>query len=105
MDHVSWVIKVLDDSRRKSIEYENRCWLYQNVEALNIVVCVEDCLADIFRIAQRWVDKNSEFSSMVIQEGKEIKNKNDFNFGKEALLITRFNTKKDAYVFLYSPKK
>ena len=105
MDHASWVVKVLDDSRRKSIEYENRCWLYQNVESLNIVVCIEDCLADIFRIARRWVDKNCEFSSMVIQGGKEIKNKNDFNFGKEALLITSSDTEAKAYVYLYSPEE
>lgn len=105
MDHVSWVIKVLDDSRRKSIEYENRCWLYQNVEPLNIVVCIEDCLADIFLISRHWVDKNYELSSMVIQGGKEIINKNDFNFREEALLITRYDTNEDAYVFLYSPEK
>lgn len=96
---VEWVIKVLDDSRRKSIEYENRRWLMANIEELNVRVCVEDCLADTFQIANDWKKEDS----ILIQEGKRICFKADFHPGKEALSLIKHN---DGYlVFLYSPKE
>lgn len=53
MDQTTRVIQVLDDSNKRSIEYQNRFWLRQNVEKLHIRVCVEDCGADTFDIAEK----------------------------------------------------
>ena len=52
MNQTIWVVQVLDDSNNRSIEYQNRLWLRQNVEKLHIRVCVEDCVANIFDIAE-----------------------------------------------------
>lgn len=102
MDQTSWVIQVLDDSRRRSIEYENRLWLRQNVEKMNLRVCVEDCEVDTFRIAKAW----EEEGTMLIQEGKRIQFQGDFHPGKEALLILRpYPSNPPNIVFLYSPKE
>ena len=99
MDQTTWVIQVLDDSNNRSIEYQNRSWLRQNVEKLHIRVCVEDCVANTFDIAEEWAKEGS----ILIQEGKRIQFKADFHPGKEALLL--INLKEDGYlVFLYSPK-
>lgn len=96
---VEWVIRVLDDSHRKSINYENRRWLMKNVEKLDVRVCVEDCVSDTFRIAKHWNEKDS----ILIQEGKRICFQDDFHPGKEALSLVKYN---DGYlVFLYSPKE
>ncbi len=96
---VEWVIRVLDDSRRKSIEYENRRWLMENIEELNVCVCVENCLCDVFSIVKNW---NKE-GNILIQDGKNVQFKNDFNPCKEALSLIRHD---DGYlVFLYSPKE
>ncbi|MCI8486726.1 MAG: hypothetical protein HFJ20_06640 [Clostridia bacterium] len=100
MDQTTWVIQVLDDSNNRSIEYQNRSWLRQNVEKLHIRVCVEDCVANTFDIAEEWAKEGS----ILIQEGKRIQFKADFHPGKEALLL--INLKEDGYlVFLYSPKE
>lgn len=99
MDQTTWVIQVLDDSNNRSIEYQNRFWLRQNVERLHIHVCVEDCVADTFDIAEEWANKDS----ILIQEGKNIQFKGDFNPIKEALLLAK---RKDGYlIFRYSPKE
>ena len=100
MDQTTWVIQVLDDSNNRSIEYQNRSWLRQNVEKLHIRVCVEDCVANTFDIAEEWAKEGS----ILIQEGKRLQFKADFHPGKEALLL--INLKEDGYlVFLYSPKE
>ena len=100
MNQTAWVIQVLDDSSNRSIEYQNRFWLRQNVEKLHIRVCVEDCVANTFDIADEW----SKEGTILIQEGKEIQFKADFHPRKEALLLV--NCKEDGYlVFLYSPKE
>lgn len=96
---VLWVIRVLDDSRRKSIEYENRCWLLANVEKLNVHVCVEDCLFNTFDIAKSW----NEEGSILIQDGKNVRFKDDFNPCKEALSLIKHDN--GYLVFLYSPKE
>lgn len=99
MDRTAWVIQVLDDSSNRSIEYQNRLWLRQNVEKLHIRVCVEDCVANTFDIAEEWKNKGR----ILIQEGKNIHFKADFHPGKEALLLSK---REDSYlVFLYSPKE
>lgn len=96
---VEWVIQVLDDSHRKSINYENRRWLMENVEKLNIHVCVEDCVADTFDIARHWYEDDS----ILVQEGKNICFQSDFHPGKEALSLIK---DADGYlVFLYTPKE
>lgn len=99
MDQTTWVIQVLDDSNNRSIEYQNRFWLRQNVEKLHIRVCVEDCGADTFDIAEKWAEEGT----ILIQNGKNVQCKDDFHPGKEALLLIKY---KSAYlVFLYSPKE
>ncbi len=101
MNQTSWVIQVLDDSLGRSIEYQNRLWLRQNVEKLHIRVCIEDCVADTFDIAEEW----AKDTTILIQEGKYVRFKNDFHPGKEALLLVKYKSE-DAYlVFLYSPKE
>lgn len=100
MNQTTWVIQVLDDSNNRSIEYLNRFWLRSNVEKLHIRVCVEDCAVDTFKIADEWRKEDT----ILVQEGKIIQFKSDFNPGKEALLLV--NCKENGYlVFLYSPKK
>ena len=102
MDRANWVVKVLDDSHNKSIEYKNRNWLLQNVEKLNINVCVEDCEANVFKIAEYWKDE----ATILIQEGEPVKSKADFHPGKEALLIGKPKELFDGYlVYVYYPKE
>ena len=102
MNQTSWVIQVLDDSNRRSIEYENRFWLRKNVKKLGLHVCVEDCGIDTFGIAKAW----GEDGTMLIQDGKWIQCKADFHPGKEALLVRKFySSNPQNLVFLYSPKE
>jgi hypothetical protein len=101
MDQTTWVIQVLDDSNNRSIEYQNRSWLRQNIEKLNIRVCVEDCVIDTFGIAEEWANDGS----ILIQGGKSIQFKADFHPGKEALQLIRRQSENDYLVFLYSPKE
>ena len=102
MDRANWVVKVLDDSHNKSIEYKNRSWLLQNVEKLNINVCVEDCEANVFDIAEDWKDE----ATILIQEGEPVKFKADFHPGKEALLIRKSKKSSDGYLAsIYYPKE
>lgn len=99
MNQTDWIIKVLDDSSTKSINYQNRFWLRQNVEKLHIRVCVEDCVVNTFDIAEEWANEGT----ILIQEGKNIQFQADFHPEKEALLLTKND---DSYlVFLYSPKE
>ena len=100
MDHASWVIQVLDDAHQHSIEYANRVWLRNYVEDWNIQVCVEDCEASVFDIAEAWGNVHTD----VIQDGDFIQFKNDFHPGKEALLITKASIDEPYMVFLYTPK-
>lgn len=101
MERTTWVIQVLDDSNRRSIEYQNRIWLRQNVEKLQIHVCVEACEVNIFDIAEDWEREGT----IIIQEGKAVQFKNDFKPGKEALLLIKQKAEDPYWVFLYSPKE
>ena len=100
MNQTAWVIRVLDDSRSRSIEYHNRLWLRQNVEKLHIRVCIQDCAVNTFDIAEEWDNKGT----ILIQDGKKVEEKEDFHPGKEAILLV--NHMECGYlVFLYSPKE
>ncbi len=101
MDRTTWVIKVLDDSRNRSIEYQNRRWLQRNVEKLNICVCVEDCMVNTFDIADAWAKKGT----ILFQNGEYVHFKDDFHPGKEALLLKKYEDEERYLVFLYSPKE
>lgn len=99
MNQTTWVIQVLDDSYNRSIEYQNRFWLRQNVEKLHIRACVEDCVTNTSNIAKKWAHEGT----ILVQEGKRIQCKADFQPEKEALLLIKHE---DGYlVFLYSPKE
>ena len=97
-EQTAFVIQVLDDSNRRSIEYKNRVWLRQNVNNLGIRVCIEDCIADVFDIVEAWKKENS----ILIQDGEKVKSKGNFHPGKEALLLINYQSYYS--VFLYSPK-
>ena len=98
MDRTTQVINALDDSRGKSIEYQNRLWLRRNVVKMHIKTCISDCQVDIFDIVKEFENHN-----IIIQDGKKIEHKNDFHPGKEALLLIEYED--DNIVFLYSPKE
>ncbi len=102
MNHTSWVIKVLDDSDKRNVEYENRRWLEQNVEKMKITVLEERPIASIFDVAS--VRKNNE--AILIQEGKKVEFYN-MRLGMQALLLISYDDKKDFkyLVFKYSPKQ
>ena len=100
MSQAHWVIQVLDDSNRRSIEYANRFFLRQNVEKMHIRVCVEDCAVSSSKIEYEC----GKDGVILIQEGKEVQSISDFNPEKEALLLVSC-AKGGYYVFLYSPTK
>ncbi len=83
MEHATWVIKVLEDSNRRSIEYENKTWLRNNVDDMNICVSVEDCNVNLHEINEAFDAKNV----IVIQNGEKVKSKSDFKPKTEALVI------------------
>ena len=99
MDQTAWVMNVLDDSNRRSIEYANRFWLRQHVQEMNIRVCVEDCEVSIEELTERYGDEKYIF----IQNGKEIKSKRHFNEEQEALMLLKGENM--YFVFLYTPKR
>ncbi len=100
MDHTIWVIKVLDDSEKRSLEYSNRQWLQQNVEKMKITACEGNALANIFDVA----DARKKEGAMVIQDGRQVSFGN-FSFGKEALLLILKNDQDFKYlIFKYSPR-
>ena len=101
MNQTSWVIQVLDDSLGRSIEYQNRLWLRQNVEELDIRVSVEDCVIDTFGIAAEWENDGA----ILVQDGKPVQFKADFHPGKEALQLVPRESENGYLVFLYSPKE
>ena len=98
----TWVINVLDDSNRRSIEYGNRLWLRENVEKMNIRVCAEDCEVGFLNIASRM----DEEGTILIQHGEQVGTRESgraFWQSEEALLLVKME---DGYlVFLYLPKE
>ena len=100
MEQATFVINVLEDWARRSIEYENKVWLRNNVETLKITVSEQDCEASIYDIKSLIGQKDI----MVIQKGKEIKSKYEFKHRKEALLIIDIPLTGNC-VFQYFPKR
>ena len=99
MSRTEWVIKVLEDSTRRSIEYEIKNWIRKYAMDMNIRACVEDCNVDLSSIEK----KVKAEDTFLVQEGKKVEYDNGFNPEKEALLLI-----KDEYiyhVFQYFPKK
>lgn len=101
MTRTQWIIRVLNDSGNTDISIANKDWLRENVEKLQIVVNINDCLANTFDIAEDW-NKNG---TILIQDGTAIHFKDDFNPLKEALLISKFSDSSPYEVYLYSPKR
>lgn len=99
MSRTEWVIKVLEDSNRRSIGYENKMWIRKNAMDMNIRACVENCNVDLHGI-----EENVKFKgTLLIQEGKKVEFDSGFNPEDEALLLI-----KDGYiyhVYQYFPKK
>ena len=99
MSRTEWIIKVLEDSNRRSIEYENKNWIRKNAMDMNIRVCLEDCNADLSRIEKKAEDK----FSFLIQKGKKVRYDSEFKPEEEALLLVKEEC--IYYVFQYFPKK
>ena len=99
MSRTEWVIKVLEDSNRRSIEYENKNWICKNSMDMNIRVCIEDCNADLSRIEKNVKVKDN----LLVQEGKVVRYDSEFDPEKEALLLVK--DKYIYYIFQYFPKK
>lgn len=100
MQQTAWVIKVLEDSNRRSIEYENKSWLYYNGDEMHIQVKIEDCNVTLEELKESFEQKGT----IVIQDGKKVKSKSDFNSRKEALLIRNVAFGRN-YVFQYFPQR
>jgi len=99
MDQTAWVMNVLDDSNRRSIEYANRFWLRQHVQEMNIRVCVEDCEVNGFEDLVGGL----KLGKLIIQNGKEIKNVHKLRRDEEALMLLKGVGM--YFVFLYTPKR
>ena len=99
MENATYVINVLEDSNRRSIEYENKVWLRNNVDAMDIKVSEQDCNVSVYDIKSLFEEKDI----IVIQNGKEIKSKAEFNRKKEALLIMMNLPLMGNMVFQYFP--
>ena len=100
MEHATFVINVLEDSNRRSIEYENKIWLRNNVDDMNIRVCIEDCNVELQEVEEAFDKKDA----IVVQNGERVKCKSDFQTKTEALLILNFGFGHNQ-VFQYFPKK
>lgn len=98
MSRTDWVIKVLEDSKKRSIGYGDKNWIRRNSMDMNIRVCVENCNVDLSDIEKR----ASMEGSLIIQNGEEVKLEAGFNPDEEALLLI-----KQGYTYLvyqYFPK-
>ena len=99
MDRTNWLINVLDDSNRRSIKYENRLWLRQNVRKMNLTVCPEDCQVNLSQVAESYATRNA----IIIQDGKKIFSATKFLMLKEALVVVEKGG--EHLVFLYYPEE
>ena len=95
-----WVIKVLEDSNRRSIEYENKRWLYYNADEMHILVRIEDCNVKLHEINYAFDAKKV----MLVQNGEKFKSKSEFNPKKEALFIVDVGFGHNR-VYQYFPKE
>ena len=100
MERDFYVINVLEDSNRRSIEYENKIWLRNNVYDMNIRVCIEDCNVELQEVEEAFDKKDA----IVVQNGERVKSKSDFQPETEALLILHVGIG-DNRVFQYFPKE
>ena len=100
MEQATFVIDVLEDWYRRSIEYENKVWLRNNVEALSIIASEQDCEASVYDIKALLGEKDV----IVVQNGKELKAKSEFKRRKEALLVIGLPCGGNC-VFQYFPKR
>lgn len=99
MDRTTLVIHVLEGSKERSIECNNRLWLQQNVTEKNIFAFDEDCVVDIYNIEE----KRRYPKTIIIQSGKELPNQLDFDSNLEAIVLTKYY---NAYIaFVYFPKQ
>ena len=99
MSRTEWIIKVLEDSNRRSIEYENKNWIRENAMDMNIRVCVENCNVDLSCVEKKIKVKGT----FIVQEGRKIECRSEFNPEKEALLL--IEDEYMYYLFQYFPKK
>lgn len=103
MSRADLIIQTLNDSILENISCSNRLWIRSHVKEMDIRVLCEDCVANVFDIADEW---HSE-GSILIQNGNPIHFKDDFHPGEEALLLTKHTEGKSTYymIYLYSPKE
>ena len=100
MEQATYVINVLEDSNRRSIEYENKVWLRNNVDDMNIRVSEEDCNVKLQDVKEAFYEKDA----IVVQNGERVKSKSDFKPRTEALVILNVAFGRNM-VFQYFPKK
>jgi hypothetical protein len=94
-----YVIRALEESGCMSkMEYENKLWISQNADKLNIFVHVEDGPAMIKDIKE-WAKKEG---TLLIQKGTEVELE-DFDEKQEALLLIKGNDN-NYFGSRYSPK-
>ena len=99
MSKVAKVVKALDDSRTKRIDYLNRFWLHLHGRCLKIHVSKELVFVNSWDVLDAWKHENS----ILVQEGRELTSLAEFKLNKEALLIVERNKKHDSIVYLYVP--
>ena len=100
MERAMQVTDVLEDSNRRSIEYENKMWLRNNVDDMDIWVCSKDCNVNLHQINEAFDGENG----IVIQNGEKVKSKSDFQPKKEALLILNWEFGHNL-IFQYFPEE
>ena len=101
LSQIAKVIKALDDSRSKRMNYLNRFWLRQNGRrcCLNIHISKEVLFVDFWEVSTAWKEKKS----IIVQDGKELESLSEFRSNKEALLVVKRNAKHDSVVYLFVP--
>ena len=92
------VVKVLEESNKRAIGYQNRAWIKENAMDMNIRVYAQDCNVELYHIEE----KSTKNGVMIIQNGKKVEFKSEFNPKEEALLLVKFEDIN--YIFQYFPK-
>lgn len=101
MSRAAILIDALDDSKQRSIQYENRVWLRENVEKFDIYLhgYGKCCLTTIWDIAEEWKKEDT----ILIQNGAKVEKQEEFLVNKEALLLVKRTNNSGYHVLLYSP--
>ena len=107
LERTFWVINVLDDAEKKSIEYANRLWLRKNIAEHKINICVEDSMVSSIEDIKKYL---SSAGSFIIQSGEKFWVKQmdkKFDESKEAIVCWRVKDNEyfNYYAFLYRPEK